>query len=46
VFLRRALQRCSTMQAKVQRFIFIIACMLNPISLSNIFLILYAQSEE
>ena len=46
VFLRRALQRCSTMHAKVQRFIFIIACMLNPISLSNIFLILYAQSEE
>jgi hypothetical protein len=46
VFLRRALQRCSTIRAKVQRLIFIIACMINPISLSNIFLILYAQSEE
>ena len=46
VFLRRALERCSTARAKFQRFVFIMACMINPISLSNIFLLLYAQSEE
>jgi phosphoglycerol transferase MdoB-like AlkP superfamily enzyme len=46
VFVRRALARCSTRRAKFQRFVFIMACMINPISLSNIFLVLYAQSEE
>jgi hypothetical protein len=46
MFLHRSLQRCRTFGAKFQRFLFIMACMLNPISLSNVFLIIYAQAEE
>lgn len=41
-FLNRAQETCMTKKEKIEKIIFIIACMLNPISMSNIFLILYA----
>jgi hypothetical protein len=46
LFLRRALSNCSTRGAKLERLTFILACMLNPISISNIFLLIYAESRE
>jgi len=44
-FLNKAQKSCTTNGAKIEKVIFIIACMLNPISLSNIFLILYAKKK-
>lgn len=46
MFLKRALSNCSTRGAKLERLAFILACMLNPISISNVFLLIYAQSRE
>ena len=46
VFLKRALEHCRTRRSKFERLVFIFVCMLNPISLSNIFLIMYAQVED
>jgi hypothetical protein len=45
IFLRRAQENCVTFEEKTEKLIFIIACMLNPISISNIFLILYATKK-
>jgi len=42
--LSRAADRCTARDLKIERVLFMLACMLNPISLSNIFLIMYAQS--
>lgn len=41
IILKRALTTCDTSEAKIIKMAFIIVCMLNPISISNIFLILY-----
>ena len=41
--IRRAQAQSSTRAHKFEKMLFIIACMLNPIYLSNIFLVLYAQ---
>ena len=46
LLLRRALSNCSTRGAKLERLTFILACMLNPIPISNIFLLVYAESRE
>ena len=46
LFFRSSLAACDTLRAKVQKGAFMLACMLNPISMSNIFLILYAQKKE
>ena len=46
IFLNRAQEKCATNKTKIERIAFIVACMLGPISISNIFLILYAQSKE
>jgi hypothetical protein len=43
IFLKRAQESCSTNDEKVEKVFFIISCMLNPISISNIFLIMYVQ---
>jgi hypothetical protein len=45
-FFRSSLVASSTTRAKLQKGLFMLACMVNPISLSNIFLILYAQKKE
>lgn len=45
-FVRSSLLASRTSRAKLQKGLFILACMVNPISLSNIFLILYAQKKE
>jgi hypothetical protein len=41
--IRRAQAQSSTRAQKVEKAVFILACMLNPIYLSNIFLVMYAQ---
>jgi len=46
IFLKRAQEKCGTNKTKIERIAFIMACMLGPISISNIFLILYAQSKD
>ena len=43
MFIRNAQKASSTRRGKFEKFAFIIACMLNPIPLSNVFLIIYAQ---
>lgn len=45
-FVRRSLQHCHSAGKKLERFIFLLACLLNPVQLSNIFLLIYAQAEE
>lgn len=45
-FFREARSRCHTRTGRLVRTIFIAACMLNPISLSNPFLLIYAQQRE
>ncbi len=45
ILLKRAQENCATTAAKVEKIAFILACMLNPISISNIFLIAYAQAK-
>jgi len=44
LLLKRAQENCGTRGEKVEKIAFIIACMLNPITISNAFLVLYAQS--
>jgi hypothetical protein len=46
VFLARAQAQCATRAERVGKIAFIIACMLNPISLSNVFLVMYAQRKS
>ena len=46
LFLKASLQNCKTRSAKLQKTAFMLACMVNPISISNFFLILYAQQKE
>jgi hypothetical protein len=46
VVFRRAVGNARGLVAKLERIAFIGACMLNPISLSNIFLIMYMQKQE
>ncbi len=45
IVLKRAQENCATTAAKVEKIAFILASMLNPISISNIFLIAYAQAK-
>jgi len=44
--LNRAKNTCMTNIEKLEKIIFIIACMLNPITISNIFLIMYILKDE
>jgi len=44
--IRKARAESSTPGRKLEKTAFIIACMLNPISLSNAFLIIYAQQKD
>ncbi len=46
LFFRASLAGCSSTRARLQKGLFMLACMVNPISLSNVFLILYAQKKE
>jgi len=39
--LKRAQETCATKKTKLEKIVFIFVCMLNPISVSNIFLIMY-----
>ena len=43
VILKRAQETCSTRMDKLEKVAFILACMLNPITIANVFLVLYAQ---
>jgi hypothetical protein len=43
VFIRKAQSQSATRAKKFEKFAFIVACMLNPIYLSNVFLVMYAQ---
>lgn len=43
VFFRESLDASNTTRDKFEKFVFLLACMLNPIVLSNPFLIAYAQ---
>ncbi len=45
-FIRKARAEASTPGRKLVKTAFIISCMLNPISLSNAFLIIYAQQKD
>jgi hypothetical protein len=45
-FIRRALSQSSTRAKKFEKVVFIAACMLNPIYLSNAFLVMYAQRKN
>ncbi len=44
-FLKRAQETCATRKEKVAKIVFILVCMLNPISIANIFLIIYATQK-
>jgi hypothetical protein len=46
VFVRKAQSQSATRAKKIEKFTFIVACMLNPIYLSNIFLVMYAQQKN
>lgn len=43
LFIRKAQRQCVTRAEKLEKLAFIGACMLNPIYLSNVFLVVYAQ---
>jgi hypothetical protein len=45
-FIRAAQRQSSTWPKKLEKLAFIAACMLNPIYLSNIFLVMYAQRKN
>lgn len=42
----KASAQCTTPAKKLEKTAFIVACMLNPISLSNVFFIMYAQQKD
>jgi hypothetical protein len=46
VLLRTAWDTCATTWARVGKVAFLLFCLLNPISISNIFLVLYIQKKE
>jgi hypothetical protein len=46
LFILKASAQCTTPVKKLEKVAFIAACMLNPISLSNMFLIMYAQQKD
>jgi hypothetical protein len=43
--LNRAQENASTRRTKIEKVAFILACMMNPITISNAFLIVYAQAK-
>ncbi|MCM3900441.1 MAG: hypothetical protein ND866_01930 [Pyrinomonadaceae bacterium] len=46
LFILKARDQCTTPAKKFEKVAFIAACMLNPISLSNVFLVMYAQQKD